>query len=109
MTHAWCTCQILPSRALQCSYIELVFYFPQELPVLTVDVRSRVEPELKSEAAAVLKAAGLNLSTAIRLFLRSVVEKGGLPMDMPRANPTTLAAIKQAKAGKTTRTTLTDF
>ena len=30
-------------------------------------------------------------------------------MDMPRANPTTLAAIKQAKAGKTTRTTLTDF
>jgi DNA-damage-inducible protein J len=77
--------------------------------MLTVDVRSRVEPELKREAAAVLKAAGLDVSTAIRLFLRSVVEKGGLPMDLPRANPKTLAAIRDAKAGKTTRTTLEDF
>jgi len=77
--------------------------------MLTVDVRSRVEPELKHEAAAILEAAGLNLSTAIRLFLRSVVEKGGLPMELPRANPTTLAAIRDAKAGKTTRTTLEDF
>ncbi|MCU0769021.1 MAG: type II toxin-antitoxin system RelB/DinJ family antitoxin [Burkholderiaceae bacterium] len=77
--------------------------------MLTADVRSRVEPELKREAAAVLKAAGLDVSTAIRLFLRSVVEKGGLPMDLPRANPTTLAAIRDAKAGKTTRTTLEDF
>ena len=40
--------------------------------MLTVDVRSRVEPELKREAAAVLNAAGLDVSTAIRLFLRSV-------------------------------------
>ncbi|MCE2659335.1 MAG: type II toxin-antitoxin system RelB/DinJ family antitoxin [Rubrivivax sp.] len=77
--------------------------------MLTVDVRSRVEPELKREAAAVLKASGLDVSTAIRLFLRSVVEKGGLPMDLPRVNPTTLAAIRDAKAGKTTRTSLEDF
>ena len=77
--------------------------------MLTVDVRSRVEPELKREAAAVLKAAGLDVSTAIRLFLRSVVEKGGLPMELPRANPVTLAAIRDAKAGKTTRTTLDEF
>jgi DNA-damage-inducible protein J len=77
--------------------------------MLSVDVRSRVEPELKREAAAVLKASGLDLSTAIRLFLRSVVEKGGLPMDLPRANPATLAAIREAKAGKTTPTTLEDL
>lgn len=74
--------------------------------MMTVDVRARVEPELKREAAAVLKAAGLDVSTAIRLFLRSVVEKGGLPMELPRANPVTLAAIWDAKSGKTTRTTL---
>ena len=76
--------------------------------MLTVDVRSRVEPELKREAAAILKASGLDVSTAIRLFLRSVVEKGGLPIALPRANATTLAAIRDAKAGKTTRTTLED-
>ena len=77
--------------------------------MLTVDVRARVEPELKRAAAAVLEAAGLDVSTAIRLFLRSVVEKGGLPMELPRANPTTLAAIRDAKAGRTTRTTLEDL
>jgi DNA-damage-inducible protein J len=74
--------------------------------MLTVDVRSRVEPELKRDAAAVLKASGLDVSTAIRLFLRSVVEAGGLPMAMPRPNAATLAAIKAAKAGETTETTL---
>lgn len=70
--------------------------------MLTVDVRSRVEPELKRDAAAVLKAAGLDISTAIRLFLRSVVDSGGLPIAVPRPNATTLAAIKAAKAGKLT-------
>ncbi|GAB1388643.1 hypothetical protein MASR1M6_08240 [Rubrivivax sp.] len=77
--------------------------------MLTVDVRCRVEPELKREAAAVLKAAGLDVSTAIRLFLRSVVEKGGLPMELPRANAVTLAAIRDASAGKTARATLEDL
>lgn len=75
----------------------------------TVEVRSRIEPELKREAAAVLKAAGLDVSTAIRLFLRGVVEKGGLPEDLPRPNPTTLAAIKAAKSGKVTNVTLDDL
>jgi len=76
--------------------------------MLTVDVRCRVEPELKQQAA-VLEATDLDMSTAIRLFLRSVVEKGGLPMELPRANRTTLAAIRDAKTGKTTRVTLEDL
>ena len=77
--------------------------------MMTVDVRSRVEPELKRDAAAVLKAAGLDVSTAIRLFLRSVVDTGGLPIQLPRPNAKTLAAIKAAKAGKVTDTTLEDL
>ena len=78
--------------------------------MLAVDVRSRVEPELKREAAAVLKAAaGLDGRTAIRLFLRSVVKRGGLPIDVPRRTATTLAAIKAAKVGKVTDVYLADF
>ena len=77
--------------------------------MLTVDVRSRVEPALKRDAAAVLKASGLDVSTAIRQFLRSVVETGGLPIQVPRPNAKTLAAIKAAKAGKSTDTTLEDL
>jgi len=77
--------------------------------MMTVDVRSRIEPALKREAAAVLKAAGLDLSTAIRLFLRTVVQQGGLPIDMPRPIATTLAAIKAAKDGKVTDVSIDDL
>lgn len=77
--------------------------------MLSTDVRSRVEPELKHEAAAVLEAAGLDISTAIRLFLRSVVETGGLPFEISRPNATTVAAIKAAKAGKVSKVALDDL
>lgn len=77
--------------------------------MLTADVRSRVEPELKREAAAILKTAGLDVSTAIRLFLHSVVETGGLPIVLLRPNPTTLAAIKASKPGKVTHARLDDL
>ena len=77
--------------------------------MVTVDVRARVEPALKRDAAAVLKACGLDVSTAIRMFLRSVVESGGLPIAVLRRNAKTLAAIRQAKTGKVTATTLKDL
>ena len=78
--------------------------------MVTVDVRARVEPALKRDASAVLKACGLDVSTAIRMFLRSVVESGGLPMavpvPVPQPNAKTLAAIRKARSGKVTDTTL---
>ncbi len=77
--------------------------------MLTVDVRSRVEPELKRDATTILKGAGLDVSTAIRLFLLSVVESGGLPIQIPRPNAKTLAAIKAARAGRVTDITLEDL
>ena len=42
-------------------------------------VRARIDIELKAQAAAVLKTNDLKLSDAIRLFLRQVVRRGGLP------------------------------
>ncbi|HJS89590.1 MAG TPA: type II toxin-antitoxin system RelB/DinJ family antitoxin [Steroidobacteraceae bacterium] len=42
-------------------------------------VRARIDAELKSEAVAILKANDLELSDAIRLFLRQVVRSDGLP------------------------------
>ena len=53
-------------------------------------VRARIESELKAEANAVLAANGLEISDAIRLFLRLVVRKGGLPF--PVRNPGVRAA-----------------
>ena len=42
-------------------------------------VRARIDAELKAQAAAVLRSNDLEISDAIRLFLRQVVRRGGLP------------------------------
>ncbi len=42
-------------------------------------VRARIEVKLKDEASAVLGAMGLDVSDAIRLFLRQVVRERRLP------------------------------
>jgi DNA-damage-inducible protein J len=77
--------------------------------MMTADVRSRVELDLKNEATTIFKASGLDMSTAIRLFLFSVVEAKRLPFDLPRPNETTMAAIRAAKNGELTETTLEDL
>ena len=63
----------------------------------TTDVRSRIEPEIKERAAEVLASCGLNLSDAIRLFLRQVVAQEGLPFEIKTPNATTRAAMKEAR------------
>lgn len=75
----------------------------------STEVRARVELKLKQEATAILKAAGWDMSSAVRVFLRSVVKTGGLPTRTPRGNRITDAALCDAKSGKTTRTTLEDL
>lgn len=42
-------------------------------------VRARIDTGLKTRATAVLAESGLEMSDAIRLFLRQVVRMGGLP------------------------------
>jgi DNA-damage-inducible protein J len=66
--------------------------------MLTSEIRSRIEPELKDEAQDVLSRVGLNISDAIRLFLRKVVAVKGLPFDIREIpNATTRAAILEAR------------
>jgi DNA-damage-inducible protein J len=47
--------------------------------VKTAVVRARIDESLKQEASSVLEANGIEISDAIRLFLRQVVARGGLP------------------------------
>lgn len=66
--------------------------------MLTSEIRSRIEPELKDEAQEVLGRVGLNISDAIRLFLRQVVAVKGLPFEIREVpNATTQAAILEAR------------
>ena len=66
----------------------------------TETIRARVEPELKSEAEAILKEVGLSSSESMRLFLYQIVRQRGLPFEVKIPNAETMAAIEELEAGK---------
>lgn len=63
----------------------------------SAEVRSRIEPDLKEKSTEVLADLGLDLSGAIRLFLRQVVEVRGLPFEVRKPNAKTVAAMTEAR------------
>lgn len=63
----------------------------------SAEIRSRIEPDLKEGATRILADCGLNLSDAIRLFLRQVVINNGLPFEVKIPNATTRAAMEEAR------------
>lgn len=66
-----------------------------------VTVQSRISPELKQQADAILAAMGLSTADAIRLFLQQVVNSGGLPFQPTarRPNTATREAMQEIEAG----------
>lgn len=69
------------------------------LTAINVDVRSRVSADLKQEAAEVLQGCGLNVSSAIRLFLEQVVQEQKLPFEVKRHPSAKMKiALQEAKA-----------
>ena len=65
-------------------------------PLKIAEIRSRIEPDLKENATRVLASCGLNVSDAIRLFLRQVVAQNGLPFEVKAPNAVTRAAMEEA-------------
>ena len=63
----------------------------------TVNMSIRMDTELKKQADAMLSDMGLNMTTAMNMFLRQVVRQGKIPFeiatDIPNAE--TLAAMKE--------------
>jgi DNA-damage-inducible protein J len=66
-------------------------------------VQARVDGAIKEEAAAVLAAMGLTVSDAVRLLLTKVAREHALPFDPLIPNATTIAAMKEARAGNLPR------
>ena len=62
-------------------------------------VQARIDGELKKEAAIVLAAMGLTVSDAVRLLLTKVAKEHALPFDPLIPNETTIAAMREARAG----------
>lgn len=66
-------------------------------------VRARIDERTKEEAAAVLEAMGLTVSDAFRLMMIRIAREKALPFEPLVPNETTIAAMREARAGKTRR------
>lgn len=63
----------------------------------TVNMSIRMDTELKKEAETMLADMGLNMTTAMNMFLRQVVRQGRIPFEIATdiPNSETLAAMKE--------------
>jgi DNA-damage-inducible protein J len=80
------------------------------LAVNTATVKAQVDAELKAQAETTLKALGLDMTSAMRMFLRQVVIRGGIPFEvtLPPPNRETLNAISDSYSGKTSEVASVD-
>jgi DNA-damage-inducible protein J len=69
-------------------------------------VQTRINAEIKDEAAQVLQAIGLTVSDAVRLMLTRVAREKALPFEPLIPNEATIAAMKEAREGKLETVTL---
>lgn len=65
----------------------------------TTNLNIRTEKEIKEQAELIFSELGLNMSTAINMFLRTAIREQGIPfalkLDVP--NETTAAAIEEGR------------
>ena len=68
----------------------------------TVNINIRVDSDLKKKAEAIYSQLGMNLSTAMNVFLRSSIRYGGIPFDLrlDTFNAETLAAMDDVNNSK---------
>ena len=59
----------------------------------------RTDKDVKEQAEQIFAELGLNMTTAVNLFLRTAIRKHGIPFDLflDVPNETTVAAIEEGK------------
>ncbi len=65
----------------------------------TTNLNIRTEKAIKDQAEEIFNELGLNMTTAINIFLRTTIREHGIPFDLKLETPntTTLAAIEEGK------------
>ena len=68
----------------------------------TVNMSIRMDTELKKQAETMLSDMGLNMTTAMNMFLRQVVRQGRIPFEIATdiPNTETIEAMEEVKAMK---------
>ena len=66
-----------------------------------VSTNIKIDPELKEQAQELFESLGMNLTTAVNIFLRQSVREQAIPFRIgePVPNAETLQAIRDARRG----------
>ncbi|MFI3237938.1 MAG: type II toxin-antitoxin system RelB/DinJ family antitoxin [Lachnospiraceae bacterium] len=67
-----------------------------------VSTNIRIDDEIKKKAAAIFAELGMDMSTAVNIFLRQTIRYNGIPFELKIDNPNeeTLEAIREVEAMK---------
>lgn len=65
----------------------------------TVPTQIRIDSSVKEQASTLFSDLGMDMSSAVNIFLRQCILHGGLPfsVELPRFNKETLDAIDEAR------------
>lgn len=65
----------------------------------TVPTQVRIDENLKKQANELFSQLGMDMSSAMNIFLRQCVMRGGLPfrVEVPQYKPEVLAAMEEAR------------
>ena len=58
----------------------------------------RVDSELKKKAAEFFESLGMDMSTAINIFIRQALYRGEIPFEIRKPNRETLEALEECNA-----------
>ncbi|KAA8817936.1 type II toxin-antitoxin system antitoxin, RelB/DinJ family [Bifidobacterium rousetti] len=64
----------------------------------TATITFRTDPQVKRQAKELYESMGLDLSTALNMFLRQSLTDNGMPFRATRENPLNMEARRQADA-----------
>ncbi len=65
----------------------------------TTPTQIRIDSTVKEEATALFSELGMDMSSAVNIFLRQCILRGGLPfpVELPKYNQETLEAMAEAR------------
>ncbi len=65
----------------------------------TVQTQIRIEEDVKKQAVELFNQLGIDMSSAVNMFLRQTIMRGGLPfrVELPRYKKEVIDAMEEAK------------
>ncbi len=66
---------------------------------MRIDFNAKVDKDVKEKAEAIFNELGLDMNTAINIFLKKVINENGIPFDFESEefNETTIEAIEEGR------------